>query len=113
VTSRAPLYIYGEHVYRVPTLELPDKDAKPTAGSLAQWEATELFVQRAVAVRPDFAVDDNNAQAVTEICRMLNGLPLAIELAAARAKILSPPGILSRLNHRLVLLTGGPRNLPP
>jgi predicted ATPase/DNA-binding CsgD family transcriptional regulator/transcriptional regulator with XRE-family HTH domain len=113
VTSREALHIYGEQVFFVPPMELPRKDSVPTAETLEQWEAADLFMQRARAARPDFAVDDEGARTIGEICRRLDGLPLAIELAAARASILSPLGILSRLDNRLKLLTGGSRNLPP
>jgi predicted ATPase/DNA-binding CsgD family transcriptional regulator/transcriptional regulator with XRE-family HTH domain len=113
VTSREALHIYGEQVFFVPPMELPRKDNMPTAETLEQCEATDLFMQRARAARPDFAVDDEGARTIGEICRRLDGLPLAIELAAARASILSPLGILSRLDNRLKLLTGGSRNLPP
>jgi predicted ATPase/DNA-binding CsgD family transcriptional regulator len=113
VTSREALHIYGEHVFHVPPLELPRKETQPTAETLEQSEAAELFVQRAQAARPDFVVDDESAPIVGEICRKLDGLPLAIELAAARANVLAPLGILSRLDHRLKLLTSGARDLTP
>lgn len=98
VTSRACLRIYGEHEFPVTPL--------------AQDSATELFVQRARAVRPSFAVTLENQTTIREICSRLDGLPLAIELAAARTKVLSPSTMLDRLQSRLQLLTGGPLDLP-
>ena len=98
VTSRARLRIAGEHEFSVP--------------SLAEDEAAELFVARAQAAKPDFAVSEQNAAAVVELCARLDGLPLAIELAAARTKLLPPTAMLSRLGNRLELLTGGRRDAP-
>jgi predicted ATPase len=112
VTSRVVLRLSGEHEFPVPPLELPDPRHLPTIGTLSQYAAVELFIQRAVAVKPDFRVDNANAQAVAEICVRLDGLPLAIELAAARIKLLPPQAILARLGRRLELLRGGARDMP-
>jgi len=112
VTSRAPLHIYGEHEFPVPALALPDVRSLPSVELLLQCPAVVLFVQRAVAAKPDFELNKENAHAVTEICARLDGLPLAIELAAARVKVLSPSSMLTRLASRLQFLTGGARDLP-
>jgi len=113
VTSRAALHVYGEHEFPVPPLALPDPRSKPPVVEvLSQYPAVALFVQRAVAAKPDFELNRENAAAVTEICARLDGLPLAIELAAARVKVLSPSSMLTRLASRLQLLTGGARDLP-
>ena len=112
VTSRIPLRLSGEHEYPVPPLDLPDPAHLPEIASLSQYEAVALFIERARAVKADFAVTNANAPAVAEICVRLDGLPLAIELAAARAKLLSPQALLARLEQSLDLLTGGPRDLP-
>ena len=96
----------------MPPLGLPDPAHLPEIASLSQYEAVALFVERARAVKADFALTDANAPAVAEICVRLDGLPLAIELAAARAKLLSPQALLARLEQRFDLLTGGPRDLP-
>ncbi len=112
VTSRAALHIYGEHEFPVPPLALPDSLSMPPVEVLSQYPAVALFVQRAVAVKPDFALNRENAPAVTEICARLDGLPLAIELAAARVKVLSPTSMQARLTSRLQLLTGGARDMP-
>ena len=111
-TSRIPLRIYGEQEYPVPPLELPDPMHLPPLERLTQYEAVRLFVERARAVKPDFEVTNKSAPAVAEICVRLDGLPLAIELAAARTKLLPPQALLSRLSNRLKLLKGGARNLP-
>ena len=112
VTSRAALHLYGEHEFPVPPLALPDARSLPAIELLSQYPAVALFVQRAVAVRPDFELNRENAPAVAEICARLDGLPLAIELAAARVKVLSLSAIGTRLASRLQLLTGGSRDLP-
>ena len=112
VTSRAALHVYGEHEFPVPPLALPDSRSMPSVEVLSQYSAVALFVQRAVAAKPDFELTRENASAVTEICARLDGLPLAIELAAARIKVLSPSSMRTRLASRLQLLTGGARDLP-
>lgn len=111
-TSRAPLRISGEHEVAVPPLELPGEGDDVSLEVSADSEAVRLFVERARAVRPDFALTAENMAAVVAICRRLDGLPLAIELAAARIRLLPPEAILSRLDSRLTLLTGGARDLP-
>jgi predicted ATPase/DNA-binding SARP family transcriptional activator len=116
VTSRARLHVRGEKEFRVAPLALPPvilegKVALPHE-VLAQYPALALFVQRAQDATPDFVLTNENAPAIAEICRQLDGLPLAIELAAARIKILSPEAILARLVNRLKVLTGGARDLP-
>ncbi len=111
-TSRAPLRITAEHEYLLAPLELPGADDKHTPEHLVQNTAVALFVDRARAVRNTFELTEENAEAVADICRRLDGLPLAIELAAARTKILSPQALLVRLSNRLQLLTGGPRDVP-
>lgn len=112
VTSRVPLHVQGEHELPVPSLELPATGSSASPEQLVESEAVALFVQRARAVKPGFTLEAVNASAVVEICTRLDGLPLAIELAAARIKVLSPRAILTRLQHRFDLLTGGARDLP-
>ncbi len=112
LTSRTVLHLYGEHEFAVPPLALPDPRRLPPLDVLAQTPAVALFVQRAQAVKPDFALTETHASTVAAICARLDGLPLAIELAAARIKLFPPPALLARLEKRLALLTGGPRNLP-
>ncbi len=112
VTSRAALHLYGEHEFLVPPLGLPDPLCVPPVEDLSRYPAVALFIQRAVAAKPDFELNRENAAAVAEICAQLDGLPLAIELAAARVKVLSPASLLARLASRLQLLTGGARDLP-
>src|SRR5215207_9501916 len=112
VTSRTPLHAYGEHEYPLPPLPLPDPAHMPSVETLSKYEAVRLFIARAQAVKPDFAVTTANAPAVAEICFRLDGLPLAIELAAALVKMLPPQALLKRLEQRLPLLTGGARTLP-
>jgi predicted ATPase/class 3 adenylate cyclase len=113
VTSREPLHVRAEHVYTVPPLTLPPAGHGPaSAASLEQFEAVQLFVERARAVRPEFRLDDENAAAVADICRRLDGLPLAIELAAARLRLFSPEALRDRLGSRLELLRSTTRDLP-
>jgi predicted ATPase/class 3 adenylate cyclase len=112
VTSRAPLHLLGEHEYSVPPLGVPDLDASEPPATLAAYEAVQLFLERARAVKPEFELTSENVPAVAEICARLDGLPLAIELAAARVRVLSPLALLGRLSQRLALLTGGPRDAP-
>ena len=112
VTSRSGLHVYGEHEFPVPPLGLPDARSTLPLEALSQYPAIALFVQRAIAAKPDFELNAENARAVTEICARLDGLPLAIELAAARVKVLSPASMRTRLASRLQLLTGGARDLP-
>jgi predicted ATPase len=112
VTSRASLRVYGEHDYPVPPLATTDPKELPPLEQLTQIEAVQLFIQRAQAVQPGFAITDENGQAVAEICQRLDGLPLAIELAAARVRLLPPQKMLTQLGDRFRLLTGGARDLP-
>jgi predicted ATPase/DNA-binding CsgD family transcriptional regulator len=112
VSSRAPLRVSGEQECPVPPLALPDEQAQVALASVAGCESVRLFAERAAAVAPGFAVDEHNAAAVAQIVRRLDGLPLAIELAAARVKLLPPEAICGRLEHSLGLLTGGSRDLP-
>jgi len=127
VTSRAPLRVSGEQEFPVPGLpaprdllalsdlekmNLPIEDRRLDAASATQFEAVRLFIARALAVRPDFRVTNDNAPAVAGIASRLHGMPLAIELAAARVKLLSPDAILERLEHQLGVLAAGSRDLP-
>ena len=113
VTSREPLHLRGEHIHPVPPLALPSVDLKKQSlEQLTQCEALRLFIDRVLAVKPDFEVTIENGPAVAEICLRLDGLPLAIELAAARARLFSPRALLKRIGGRLQLLRGGPRDLP-
>jgi predicted ATPase/class 3 adenylate cyclase len=111
-TSRASLHIRGEHEFPLLPLPLPAADHQPPLEDLAKVPAVALFVDLASATNPDFALSADNAAAVAGICRRLDGLPLAIELAAARIKALPPAALLARLEQRLPLLTGGGRDLP-
>jgi predicted ATPase/DNA-binding CsgD family transcriptional regulator len=112
VTSRTRLRLSGEHEHVVPPLGLADPDQLVSYEATAESPAAQLFVARARAVQEAFALTAENAAAIAAICRRLDGLPLAIELAAARVKVLSPSGLLARLERRLVVLTGGGRDLP-
>jgi predicted ATPase/DNA-binding SARP family transcriptional activator len=111
-TSRSALRLYGEHEYPVPPLRVPSRDDRLKLESLARNEAVSLFVTRARAVRHDFRLAPDNAAAVAEICVALDGLPLALELAAAQCRQLSPETLAERLGERLDVLTGGPRDRP-
>ena len=112
VTSQSPLHVYGEHEFPVPPLVVPDPKSLPPLNALARLPAIALFMERARAVKHDFALTNENALAVAAVCARLDGLPLAIELAAARIKLLSPSAMLARLESCLNLLTGGARDLP-
>jgi predicted ATPase/DNA-binding XRE family transcriptional regulator len=112
VTSRAVLHISGEHQVSLAPLQLPQAHATDVAESVGHSEAGRMFVERAQAARPEFQLTRDNAAAVARICRRLDGLPLAIELAAARVRLLPPQALLTRLERRLPLLTGGGRDLP-
>jgi predicted ATPase len=117
VTSRATLHLYGEQEFPLSPLAVPDAErvttlAQDPVARLTGFAAIELFCQRARAVKPDFVLTPANAADVARICIGLDGLPLAIELAAARIKLFSPAALLVRLNQRLTLLTGGPHDLP-
>ncbi len=112
VTSRALLHLSAEYEVIVPPLSVPSAVAHTCADDLLKYEAVRLFVERAQMVKPNFMLTDENARSVAEICTRLEGLPLAIELAAARIKVLQPQAISARLENRLKLLTGGARDLP-
>ncbi|MDM3975314.1 LuxR C-terminal-related transcriptional regulator [Mycobacterium marseillense] len=112
-TSREPLGIEGEHLVTVPPLSAPSLDRCPSAESLAQFEAVQLLVDRARAVRPDFAVTAENHQIIAQLCARMDGIPLAIELAATRLRSLSVAEVLSRIDDRFGLLTGGSRIAQP
>ena len=112
VTSRAVLHIRGEHEFPVPPLALPDLTHLPGSEALLQYAAVALFLECAQAARPDFQVTPDSIHAIAEICMRLDGLPLAIELAAARSKLLPPQALLTRLAHRLQVLTRGARDAP-
>ena len=112
VTSRGALHVQGEHEYAVQPLSVPDPAHLPAAEAISQFEGVALFVERAMAVRSDFRVTNDSAPAIAEIVARLDGLPLAIELAAAKAKLFGPEAILGRLGSRLAFLGGGARDLP-
>jgi len=112
VTSRVPLHVQGEHEFPIPPLELIEYSSALSEQEMLQCPSVNLFVQRASAVKPAFQLNASNAQEVIYICNELDGLPLAIELAAARIRVLSPKAILTRLKKRLSLLTKGARDLP-
>ena len=113
VTSRTVQNLRGEREYVLPPMLVPDTTATLLPDELAQYETVSLFVERALEISPTFTLTRANSRAVAEICRRLDGLPLAIELAAARVKLLSPDAILSHLDRRLKLLIGGKSDLPP
>lgn len=110
-TSREPLHLYGEQEIEVLPLPLP-RQSENTYVPHEESAALRLFVERAQAVKPSFTLTEENYTTIVDICQRLDGLPLALELAAARIKILSPQALLTRLSSRLTLLVGGPRNLP-
>lgn len=112
VTSRASLHLRAERELPVPPLAVPPLNALPELQPLSQYSAVQLFIQRCQAVKADFKVTNENAPAIAEVCNRLDGLPLAIELAAARIKLLSPQVLLSRLDHRFDVLRGGMKDLP-
>ena len=112
VTSRTVLRLSGEHEFPVPPLPVPPAGAGRDPADLQRYASVSLFVERAHAVAPGFELTDANAGAVAEICRRLDGLPLAIELAAARVRLLPPQALASRLDQRFSVLTGGARDLP-
>jgi predicted ATPase len=112
VTSRAALRLYGEREFPVPSLALPDSDRSASPERLLESPAVALFFERGTAMKPDLGRNEENVRAVAEICARLDGLPLAIELAAVRIKMLTPAAMLARLQSSLHLLTGGPRDLP-
>lgn len=112
ITSRAALRVYGEQEYPVTPLSIPRSSAEASLEALTQYDSVRLFIARARAVKPGFSVTSSTAPAVAEICHRLDGLPLAIELAAARIKLLSPRALLKRLDRSLPLLTCGAATLP-
>jgi predicted ATPase len=112
VTSRAVLHLYGEYEFVVPPLAVPAPRQLPPLEDLAHYPAVRLFLARAQAVKPKCTLTEENAPIIAAICHRLDGLPLAIELAAARIKLFSPQALLTRLEHRLTMLTGGARDLP-
>jgi predicted ATPase/transcriptional regulator with XRE-family HTH domain len=112
ITSRAVLHLYGEHEIVVPPLAIPDLQYLPTLDRLSSYPAVRLFIERARAAQVDFHLTPTTASAVAEICVRLDGLPLAIELAAARSKLFSPQALLARLSDRLKLLVGGSQSIP-
>ena len=112
VTSRIALQIRGEREYPVSPLSLPEDKHPDSSENLLESEAIQLFVQQAQAVKPDFQLTSQNAKALVDICRRLDGLPLAIEIAAARIRMLPPSVLLKRLDQSLQLLVGGAKDLP-
>lgn len=112
-TSRAPVRIRGEHQLPIAPLAVPDETTDKSLTVLASNEAVCLFLDRARALRPAFALNSGNAVPLAALCRLLDGLPLAIELAAARSNVLSPAALLAQMTDRLRLLRDGPRDLPP
>jgi predicted ATPase len=112
VTSRFVLHVRGEQEFGVPPLAVPDPQRLPDLVTLSQYEAVALFIARAQAIKPDFQLSNTNARAVAEICARLDGLPLVIELSAARSKLLSPQALLARLGQRLTVLMRGAHDMP-
>ena len=112
ITSRSVLRLYGERDYPIAPMSLPPLAERPRLDEIIASEAGRLFVERAQAARPDFALTDANSAAIVELCHQLDGLPLAIELAAGQARALAPALLLHRLSERLPLLAGGGRDLP-
>ncbi len=112
VSSRSVLHVYGEQEFAVEPLSLPDQKAHPALDVLRQYEAVKLFIERAIAAKADFAATNENAPAIAGICERVDGLPLAIELAAARVKLFSPQALLKRLETSLAVLGSGARDLP-
>jgi predicted ATPase/class 3 adenylate cyclase len=112
VTSRAALRVAGEQEYPVPPMAMPDPERLPDVEMLTEYESIQLFMQRARALKPDFALTESNADVIARICVKLDGLPLAIELAAARVRLLSPQEILTRLDRSLAILSGGASDVP-
>ena len=112
VTSRVVLRLSGEHEFPVPPLPVPPAGSSPDPEELERYASVALFAERAHAADPGFELTGGNAEAVAEICRRLDGLPLAIELAAARVRLLPPQALLPRLGQQLSLLTSGARDLP-
>ena len=111
-SSRAALHIYGEHELALEPLRIPSMKALPSTSELSQFEGVRLFIERAVAAKHDFQVTNGNAPAIAGICERLDGLPLAIELAAARIKLFNPNALLARLDSSLSVLGTGGRDLP-
>jgi len=111
-SSRELLYLYGEFEYPVPPLGLPDGTSQQSVAVVSQYESVSLFFQSAIAAKADFEITANNCETITEICKRLEGLPLAIELAAARVRMFEPKSLLTRLSDSLMTLVGGARNLP-
>jgi predicted ATPase len=111
-TSRAPLHIYGEQEFPIPPLGLPDATGPLSLEAISEFDSIRLFIERAMAVKPDFRVTEENAGAVAQICALVDGLPLAVELAAARIRLFSPQAMLARLQSNLADLSGGARDLP-
>ena len=112
ITSRAVLHLRGEYEFPILPLALPDLKKLPESQVLAQYPSVALFIQRARAVKPDFHITDADASSIAAICTRLDGLPLAIQLAAARIKLLPPQALLARLEHRLQILTSGAQDVP-
>ncbi len=112
LTSRAVLHVQAEYEFPVPALALPPLTRLPEGEALAQYAAVALFLERARALKPDFQLTKANARPIAEICVRLDGLPLALELAAARVRLLPPQALLARLSQQLAVLTGGARDVP-